>query len=89
MRDEGNYEHMAAEELRQIRVMAIVNCDLCDDDGYRGNRVCDHREHSSTAARERAKALVEDTLKRNHADRDAKRAQREAQRQESLSGGES
>lgn len=26
----------------QSRVMAIVNCDLCDDDGYRGCVRCDH-----------------------------------------------
>jgi hypothetical protein len=30
---------------------AIDNCQLCDDDGYRGPQVCDHVDHSATAAR--------------------------------------
>ncbi|AOT25815.1 hypothetical protein SEA_TORTELLINI_70 [Mycobacterium phage Tortellini] len=33
------------------RAMAIVNCELCDDDGYRDGRVCDHVDHSETNAR--------------------------------------
>lgn len=33
------------------RAMAIAECELCDDDGYRGTVVCDHQEHADTNAR--------------------------------------
>lgn len=33
------------------RAMAIAECELCDDDGYRGTTVCDHQEHADTNAR--------------------------------------
>lgn len=33
---------------------AIDNCELCDDDGYRGSTICDHRDHAAAAARGRA-----------------------------------
>lgn len=29
----------------------IANCTLCDDDGYRGLRVCDHIDRTETTAR--------------------------------------
>lgn len=33
------------------RALAIAECELCDDDGYRGTTVCDHQEHADTNAR--------------------------------------
>ncbi|TWS23187.1 hypothetical protein FK268_12775 [Tsukamurella sputi] len=39
-------EHQAA-----ARRTAIDACTLCNDDGYRGNRVCDHIDRTHTAAR--------------------------------------
>lgn len=39
------------EWAAQQRALAIVNCDLCDDDGYRGTRVCDHVDRSVVARR--------------------------------------
>ena len=29
----------------------IANCDLCDDNGYRGSTVCDHYNHQAAAQR--------------------------------------
>lgn len=37
------------------RAMAIAECELCDDDGYRGTTVCDHQEHADTNAAGMAK----------------------------------
>ena len=33
------------------KAMAIVNCDLCDDNGYRGVVVCDHVDRAEVARR--------------------------------------
>lgn len=33
------------------KAMAIVNCGLCDDAGYRGVVVCDHVDRSDVARR--------------------------------------
>ena len=30
---------------------AIIDCDLCNDDGYRGSTVCDHIDHAQAAKR--------------------------------------
>lgn len=39
------------------RARAIVECQLCDDDGYRNrSHVCDHVDRTETAARGIAKA---------------------------------
>jgi hypothetical protein len=40
---------------RAARVMAIVNCPLCDDEGYRGGSVCDHIDRTDTYRRGMAK----------------------------------
>jgi hypothetical protein len=32
-----------------IRAQAVIDCGLCDDDGYRNNRVCDHVDRTATA----------------------------------------
>lgn len=33
------------------RELRIANCGLCDDDGYRGSIICDHRDHQLVYAR--------------------------------------
>lgn len=37
------------------RALAVVDCGLCDDDGYRGTVVCDHVDHTGAAQRGMAK----------------------------------
>lgn len=32
---------------------AIANCTLCDDEGYRGLQVCDHRSHENVGRAQR------------------------------------
>jgi hypothetical protein len=49
-----NDEPMTQEQRAASRAageMAIARCDFCDDDGYRGGSVCDHKDHASAAAR--------------------------------------
>lgn len=41
--DRNDTWHLAAD--------AINACTICDDDGYRGNRICDHTDHAQAAAR--------------------------------------
>lgn len=38
------------------RARAVVRCQLCDDDGYRGSIVCDHIDHAAQTVNGRAKA---------------------------------
>jgi hypothetical protein len=45
-----------------VVVAAIVECELCDDDGYRGSQVCDHIDHHPAYGR--GMALVRAALKR-------------------------
>jgi hypothetical protein len=47
-------------ETEHLAAVAIADCELCDDDGYRGPRVCDHVDH--TAAYERGMAKVRAVL---------------------------
>lgn len=47
-------ELWAAEQRRrhhENRAQAITDCGLCDTDGYRGTQVCDHQDHTESAAR--------------------------------------
>ena len=44
----------------ELRTQAIVDCELCDDDGYRGGTVCDHIDH--TVAARRGMELVRQAL---------------------------
>lgn len=39
------------QDLDADRAMAIVHCGLCDDDGYRGAAVCDHKDRREVARR--------------------------------------
>lgn len=43
-----------------LRRAEIARCGLCDDDGYRGNRVCHHIDHA--AAARRGMALVRQVM---------------------------
>lgn len=40
---------------RILAANAVVECFMCDDDGYRGAQVCDHIDHAPAAARGMAK----------------------------------
>lgn len=42
-----------AEQRRNA--FRIANCTLCNDEGYRGNQVCDHIDHTETNQRGLAK----------------------------------
>jgi hypothetical protein len=50
-RYEEGIRELDAPDTRHLTAQAIVDCELCDDDGYRGNRVCDHVDRSEIAAR--------------------------------------
>lgn len=56
---------------REVAALAIVNCDQCDDDGYRGFRVCDHVDYRETA--KRGSALVRAELEKIQQRKAAKR----------------
>lgn len=49
--ERADLDHPAAHMTPQ----AITACGLCDDDGYRGNHVCDHQDHAGAAKRGIAK----------------------------------
>ncbi|OZF05227.1 hypothetical protein CH302_00975 [Rhodococcus sp. 15-2388-1-1a] len=40
-----------ARDRAELRAEAIVECELCDDDGYAGGRVCDHDPDADDRAR--------------------------------------
>lgn len=50
----------AAQERARTAAWAVVNCTLCDEDGYRGGTVCDHEDH--TEAYRRGVALCREAL---------------------------
>lgn len=39
---QGVVRSTEARRVAEVRARAIARCDLCDDDGYRGTRLCDH-----------------------------------------------
>lgn len=45
------WEAQQARQARANRAQAITDCQLCDSDGYRGTRVCDHQDHTPAAKR--------------------------------------
>lgn len=48
------YDEGCAEFARtdpEARAYAVTKCQLCDDQGYRGNYVCDHVDRTETARR--------------------------------------
>ena len=42
-------------DTAHLHPAAIVACPMCDDDGYRGTRICDHKDHAPAAARGKAR----------------------------------
>lgn len=50
---------------------AITDCQRCDDDGYRGGTVCDHRDHYADTAAGRAAVTAELAKIRNRRTRGA------------------
>lgn len=55
--DEAMDQYRATDPV--ARALAVVDCPLCDDDGYRGTVVCDHRDRSETTARGHALVQAE------------------------------
>jgi hypothetical protein len=51
------------DDVHHLAKIEIDHCGMCDDDGYRGNRVCDHREHSTAAGRAAAMAMFRESRK--------------------------
>lgn len=49
-----------ADNTGHLAMDARLNCDLCDDDGYRGMHVCDHkrREHVGQAQRAHIRKML-------------------------------
>lgn len=35
----------------ELQAQARANCQLCDEDGYRNSRICDHVDHAPAARR--------------------------------------
>jgi len=56
------------DDIWAARAMAIVNCPLCDDEGYRGTVVCDHVDYAAIAERNRPKvqAVLDAIRRRGH-----------------------
>lgn len=82
--DAGTPAHLTAH--------AIVDCGLCDDDGYRGGHVCDHVDRSETHVRGMARVrqvLAKDRLGGADTADTPKNRERGAVPQETASGGES
>lgn len=53
----------AAQERARTAAWAVVNCTLCDEDGYRGTVVCDHNPNQPEVNR-RGSARCRDELER-------------------------
>jgi ferredoxin-NADP reductase len=51
--DEGiaKYHEQHPEDAAHLTQSAIAACRLCDREGYRGQRVCDHQDHTAAAKR--------------------------------------
>jgi len=43
------------EEIPEHNPQDVIDCGLCDDDGYRGSVICDHKDHATAAKRGMAK----------------------------------
>ena len=50
---------------------AVAECELCDDNGYRGHLVCDHIDYQATAKRgmDMVRQALEETKKRKEENR--------------------
>lgn len=51
---------LEADNTGHLAMDARLNCDLCDDDGYRGMHVCDHkrRENVGRVQREHIRKML-------------------------------
>lgn len=49
------------EQPRHLAPSAVAECELCDDNGYRGRVVCDHFDYA--AASGRGMRLIREALK--------------------------
>ena len=62
--DDDHQEQPTRLDRRETNQMlagaATASCPLCDDDGYRGARVCDHIDH--TAAAKRGMDMIRETM---------------------------
>lgn len=67
----ADYANPDTHDQAHLRRTEITNCHLCDDDGYRGMRVCDHREHFTDTSHGRA--LVQAELNKIQARRQGRR----------------
>jgi len=47
----AKYHEQHPEAGPHLTRAAIANCNLCDDDGYRGLQACDHVDRTAAAAR--------------------------------------
>lgn len=59
---DGTVNLDAADDGTSAQTLAIVNCGMCDDEGYRGGTVCDHIDRISTT--ERGRGLMRAELDR-------------------------
>lgn len=48
---DGTVNLDATDDGPSAQALAIVNCGMCDDDGYRGGTVCDHIDRAAVAKR--------------------------------------
>lgn len=73
--DENGFVVLDAQP-NHLTAQAIVACDLCDQDGYRGCTPCDHQDRSEIAARGSAavRAALESTKARKGEADDAQSA---------------
>jgi len=65
MRDEGVYSPPDSDALAFAKAQEIARCELCDDSGMRGARVCDHIDRS--AIYQRGMQKVREILENKHA----------------------
>lgn len=74
-REQAYRDAMLEQDLDRdthLRAAKVADCPLCDDDGYRNNRVCDHIDRTAIAKRGIAKcreALTAKQLRLDEADR--------------------
>ena len=68
-----DYANPDTTDHTHLQHTAITNCQLCDNDGYRGARVCDHtgRDHYAESANGRALVRAELDKIRNRRTRKA------------------
>ena len=67
---DGTVNLDATDDGPSAQALAIVNCPLCDDEGYRGGTVCDHIDHATESAHGRGLMRAElDRIRQRKAQR--------------------